>query len=575
MSPRMPADSRHCPTTPIPAVPQLPPPSLPPSRATSPSPPPPFQHDTGQALPFRRSLLATLGVAFVTMLVALDQTVVGTALPTIVADLQGFRLYAWIATAYLLASVVTVPIFGRLGDDFGRKPFVLASIVIFLGASAFCGLSSSMPMLVAARALQGIGGGMLVGTAFACIPDLFPEAHVRLRWQGILSAAFGVANAIGPTLGGVLTQGYGWRAVFFVNLPIGLLSLYFVWRYLPWIRHRNKGDAIRLDWGGAGLLAVTLGTMQLAIEQIPKDGLTLSSSGLLLLMVLAALALWRWEMRSANPILPLAMFANPNLSSLFVLAVIAGFSMFSLLFYVPLLFQGGFGMSPGTAGLAVTPLVLCVTVGSIVNARLVTRLRSPKVMMYIGFGLVTICCIGVMLAHEGMPAAALALWMGAGGLGFGSILPLLTIFGQEQAGRKQLGTVTAMLQSLRMIGGMMGTALTGALVTHFYVSRVRVGLEHVGAMPWFARVSNPQILVDVQDQTRLLVELGQHGHNGAAVLDLARAALVNAIHVGIGLAALIALWGIWQTRKVPAVQIRPRSQPDGSGVPSGSGRVVD
>ena len=539
---------------------------------------PPLTPPAGSSLPFRQSLLATLGVAFVTMLVALDQTVVGTALPTIVADLQGFRLYAWIATAYLLASVVTVPIFGRLGDDFGRKPFVLASIVIFLGASALCGFSRSMPMLVAARALQGVGGGMLVGTAFACIPDLFPEAHVRLRWQGILSAAFGVANAIGPTLGGVLTQTYGWRAVFFVNLPIGLLSLYFVWRYLPWIRHREAGDTVRLDWGGAGLLAVTLGTMQLAIEQLPKDGLTLSSSVLVLVMVLAAVALWRWELHRVNPILPVAMFANAKLSSLFVLAVIAGFSLFSLLFYVPLLFQGGFGMSPGTAGLAITPLVVCVTVGSIVNARLVTRLRSPKVMLYIGFGLVTICCIGVMLAHKGMPGAALALWMAAGGLGFGSVLPLLTIFGQEQAGRKQLGTVTAMLQSLRMIGGMMGTALTGALVTHLYVSRVHAGLENAGAMPWLARMSNPQILVDVQDQTRLLVELGQHGHNGAAVLDLARVGLVDAIHVGMGLAALMALWGIWQTRNVPAVQIRRRAQSEGPGapgVPSGPGKVVD
>src|SRR5579875_1617316 len=146
-------------------------------------------HSSGQVLPFRESLMAMLGISFVTMLVALDQTVVGTALPTIVAELRGFELYAWVATSYLLTSVVTVPIFGRLGDFYGRKPFVIASIVVFTLASIMCGMAGSMSFLVWSRALQGIGGGMLVGTAYACIPDLFPDARVRLRWQVMLSAS--------------------------------------------------------------------------------------------------------------------------------------------------------------------------------------------------------------------------------------------------------------------------------------------------------------------------------------------------------------------------------------------------
>lgn len=187
-------------------------------------------------LPFRESLLAMLGIAFVVMLVALDQTVVATALPTVVAELQGFEYYAWVATAYLLTSVITVPIFGRLGDYYGRKPFVLASIVVFLAASVLCGMANNMLFLVGARALQGIGGGMLVGTAFACIPDLFPDSHVRLRWQVMMSTAFGLANALGPSLGGVLTEWFGWRAVFYINVPVGVLGLLFAWRYLPHLR---------------------------------------------------------------------------------------------------------------------------------------------------------------------------------------------------------------------------------------------------------------------------------------------------------------------------------------------------
>ena len=207
-------------------------------------------HSSDQVLPFRESLMAMLGVAFVIMLVALDSTIVGTALPTIVAELKGFDLYAWVATSYLLTSVITVPIFGRLGDYYGRKPFVIVSIILFTVASMLCGMADSMLWLVIGRGAQGIGGGMLVGTAFACIPDLFPGAHVRLRWQVLMSTAFGIATAVGPSLGGFLTQYWGWRWVFFVNLPVGLLSLVFVWKYLPHLRHTSPDAQIRLDWPG-------------------------------------------------------------------------------------------------------------------------------------------------------------------------------------------------------------------------------------------------------------------------------------------------------------------------------------
>src|ERR1700758_467124 len=158
-----------------------------------------------QLLPFRESLMAMLGVAFVAMLVALDQTIVGTALPRIVADLRGFDLYAWVATSYMLASVITIPIFGRLGDLFGRKPFLIAAVVLFTVASVLCGIARNMMFLVIARGLQGIGGGILIGTMFATVADLFPDARLRLRWLVFVSSAFGVSNIVGPTLGGVLT----------------------------------------------------------------------------------------------------------------------------------------------------------------------------------------------------------------------------------------------------------------------------------------------------------------------------------------------------------------------------------
>ncbi|WP_429318902.1 MDR family MFS transporter [Paraburkholderia sp. GAS448] len=518
-------------------------------------------HSSGQVLPFRESLMAMLGVSFVTMLVALDQTVVGTALPTIVSELKGFELYAWVATSYLLTSVITVPIFGRLGDYYGRKPFVIASIVVFTAASVLCGMANNMLFLVLARGLQGVGGGMLVGTAFACIPDLFPDSVVRLRWQVLMSSAFGIANAIGPSLGGFLTQYYGWRSVFYVNLPVGLLSLYFVWRFLPHLRHVEHEGKMKLDWPGALLIAVSLGCLQLFVERLPKHGVSAAALGLLGVSVASAWALWNWEKRFPQPILPVDMFRNKSLAALFTLAVLGGFTMFSLLFYAPLLFQGGFGMSPKEAGLVITPLVVFITIGSIANGRLVSRLRNPNLMLYIGFSLLAVACLGVVIATRSMPRGLLMTFMILGGLGLGFVMPNLTIFAQQTAGREHLGIATALLQSLRMIGGMIGTALTGTLISHMYASGVRSALERASATQWFVDLSDPQILINRDAQSTLVSQLSHTGHDGALLLEAAREALVASIHMGLALAAVVAVVSVWQSRRVPPIKLQRRIEP--------------
>lgn len=502
-----------------------------------------------------------LGISFVTMLVALDQTVVGTALPTIVSELKGFELYAWVATSYLLTSVITVPVFGRLGDYYGRKPFVIASIVVFTAASVLCGAANNMLFLVLARGLQGIGGGMLVGTAFACIPDLFPDSVVRLRWQVLMSSAFGIANAVGPSLGGFLTQYYGWRSVFYVNLPVGLLSLFFVWRFLPHLRQIAHTGKMRLDWPGALLIAVSLGSLQLFVEMLPKHGVTLGAASLLAVSVACGYALWQWEKRCPTAILPTDMFRNQSLSALFTLAVLGGFTMFSLLFYAPLLFQGGFGMSPKDAGLVITPLVVFITVGSIVNGRIVSRVRNPNLMLYIGFTLVAVACLGIVVATRAMPQGLLMSFMMLGGLGLGFVMPNLTIFAQQTAGREHLGIATALLQSLRMIGGMLGTALTGTLITHMYASGVHSALDNDHASQWFSDLGDPQILINRDAQASLLDQLAHAGHNGGMLLESAREALVAAIHLGLAMAAVIAVVSVWQSRRVPPVKIRRKLEP--------------
>ena len=499
-------------------------------------------HSSGQVLPFRASLMATLGVCFVIMLVALDQTIVGTALPTIVAELKGFDLYAWVATSYLLTSVITVPIFGRLGDYFGRKPFLIASIIVFVTASMLCGMAQSMLFLVLARGLQGIGGGMLLGTAFASIADLFPDPHVRLRWQIILSASYGIATSVGPSLGGFLTQSLGWRWVFYVNLPVGVLSLFFAWRYLPHIRHIKHDGKMRIDWLGALLITVALGSLQLLVELLPKRGLTMGMAALLVISVGAFYALWKWEQRAAQPILPFELFRDPAMSSLFVLSVLAGFAMFSVLMYSPLLFQGGFGMSPRDAGLLIIPLVACITIASIINGRIVTRIPNPNLMMYVGFALIALSCLGVVLSQRSTPTSFVLAAMLAGGLGLGLVLPNLTVFAQQSAHREHLGIATALLQSLRMIGGMLGTAITGTLVSQIYGKGVTQALESDHAAQWLVEFKDPEILVNHDIQSTLLAQMLQAGHNGSALLDAARGSLVTAIHIGMRWPS----WRHWQ-----------------------------
>lgn len=510
-------------------------------------------HSHTQVLPFKESLLAMIGICFVVVLVAFDQTVVGTALPTVVAELKGFELYAWVATSYLLTSVVTVPIFGRLGDFYGRKPFVIASIVVFTLASVMCGMAGSMSFLVWSRALQGVGGGMLVGTAYACIPDLFPDARVRLRWQVMLSASFGIANAIGPTLGGWMTQAFGWRSVFYVNIPFGVLGLWFAWRFLPHLRQNAHTGRIRLDWQGALLITVALGALQLFVEWLPRHGLSLPMLGWLVLSAAAFVGLWWWEQRAEQPLLPFDMVRNPALAALFVLALLSGFSMFAVLFYAPLLFQGGFGMSPQEAGLVITPLVVCITLGSIINGRIVTRIPKPNAMLYAGFALLTAALAGMSLSSRDMPHAVLTLLMLLAGLGLGFVLPNLTVFAQQTAGRAHLGIATALLQSLRMVGGMVGTALVGTLVTERYAAGVRDALSADNATQWLRQLADPEILIDHDAQAALLAQLHAAGHDGAALLQAARHVLVGAIHIGLVVATVVALVGLWRVRRVPPV----------------------
>lgn len=490
---------------------------------------------------FRGKLLSMLGLCFVLIMVALDQTVIGTALPTIASDLNGFDLYAWVATAYLLTSVIALPIFGKLGDEHGRKPFVVVAIILFTLASMLCGASFSMLQLVVSRALQGIAGGMLITTSFASVPDLFPEPRERLRWQVLFSTAFGIANAVGPSLGGYLTRYWGWRYVFFVNLPVGLLSLYFTWRHLPKIRHKENPPS-PLDWQGAVLVAAFLSSLQLLVEWLPAHKPFFELALLGAIGIISLFMLIRWESRCDNPILPLSMFSHRSLAPLFALSLLMGFCMFAVMYYSPLLFQGGFGLAADEAGLLVTPLAVSITIGSIINGRIVTRMEKPNKMLYIGISLFLASALFLIQVKASTPHGIVASIMTTGGLGLGLMMPNITLFVQACASRMELGVATALLQSTRMIGGMLGTAIVGVLVSNRYSGNVDKSL------------ADPQILVnrDLEAKFELL------HRNASLLVAKARLTLVDAVHHSLWLVVLLLALSLLGAMFVPPISLHRR-----------------
>lgn len=506
---------------------------------------------------------AMSGICLVTMLVAFDQTVVGTALPRIVAELKGFALYSWVATAYLLTSSIFVPIMGRLGDLFGRKRFVLASIVVFTGASALCGLSQSMTELVLARALQGIGGGMLVGTAFAASADIFPDQLRRIKWQAMLSSAFGVANAIGPSLGGWLTEHWGWRSVFYVNLPLGVAAVFVVWRYLPRVTGHGQING-SIDWVGALFLGASIGGLLMAVEEGTRGSLAALAQPSFWLPLFGAVGIFllflRSQRRALQPILPLRLFRSHAVRVLAIIASVSGWAMFTLIFYAPLLLQAGFGLSPNAAGIVVSPLVLCVSVGSIINGRLYGRLRRPHRLLAIGVLIFMLGCLAVMSVGAGLSSGWIAGAFAVGGLGLGFQLPNLTIQMQAVVEPRDVGVASALVQTLRMLGSMVGAAIAGAIVTATYSRGIATRLDALGqtAAGLGTYFRDPQILVSATDQAAArasAVALAMPQQFDLLIVA-ARGALISGVHWALTISVCLCAVALLLARKLPPILAR-------------------
>ncbi|WAI84348.1 MULTISPECIES: MFS transporter [Achromobacter] len=423
--------------------------------------------------------MAMAGVSATVVLAALDSTIISTTLPRVAEALNGMALYAWVGTGYLLATAASILIFGRLGDMFGRKPLMLVSVLIIALGSIACGLAQSMTQLIVFRTLQGVGGGMMIATAFAAPADLFPDAKQRVRWMALVSAAFAMASGIGPVLGGAATQALGWRAAFFIS-PIAAAGAFFLLaRYFPRIRPIHDGSR-KIDWVGAILLVLAVGAPLAALELAFAQGEhahPLLGAMLAVVGVAAIAILIPTERRVKSPIFPLRVLAGQESRLLNLAAMMVGAVMFVLIFYSPLLLQQVLGYSPSEAGLLLTPLVAAISVGSIINGRMFPKQTEPQRLMVFGGLLLAAGTLMVLLISPGTSAWWILAAFFVNGCALGFLLPNLTLFMQMLSERRDVGVASALVQTTRAIGSALGTALVGIMISHGTVlNGVRAGL---------------------------------------------------------------------------------------------------
>jgi len=417
----------------------------------------------------RRTLIVFFGLMLGMLLAALDQTIVSTALPRIVRDLGGFQHYSWVFSAYMLGATVTVPLYGKLSDIYGRRPFFLIGIALFSTGSIISGLATSMEMLIAGRAIQGLGAGGLIPLAIAAIGDIIPPRR-RGKWQGYLGAVFAAASVLGPATGGWLTDNASWRWCFFVNLPLAGLALAVVW--FGFVRRPRReehsidyvGAALLTGGAAAGLLGAVWGGTEYPWGSPVVIGLFATAAVLLGSFVFQ-------ERRAKEPILPLDLFRERTFSAAVVAVFALGAAMFVTIIYVPLFAQGVLGESASSSGAVLTPLMLGIITTSIVAGQLVSRTGHYRPVLIAGPPLLAVGFF--LLAGLGVHSSQLDVTRDVVivGLGIGLMMQTLTVAVQNSVSRGALGVATASTQFFRTVGAMTGVTVMGAIVTSRLVGK--------------------------------------------------------------------------------------------------------
>lgn len=516
-----------------------------------------------------RLVLLLIGIELGQLLTALDQTIVGTAAPRILADLNGFSNYAWIATAYLLTATVTMPIYGKLSDMYGRRYFFLGGMVVFLAGSALAGTSQSMEQLIVFRALQGLGGGAIMPIVSSIIGDLFPPAE-RGKWQGVTVSVWGIASILGPPVGGWITDTWGWRWIFYINMPIGLLAFAIT---LFTLRQQVAPQRHSIDYLGVLTLAATTTPLLLAFSwagtRYPWASPVII--GLLVAAGMMAIIFVLVEQRAAEPIL------TPNLfrTSIFTVSVIATFvvgaALLGSLYFLPLFVQGVIGQSATNAGVVLTPIMVGVILSSVSGGLLLARTGRYKALALIGFavaacGMFLLSRMGLHTTLDDVIRNVFVL-----GLGVGVSMTLFNTIVQNAFPASRIGQVTGALAFFREIGGTMGLAILGSAMTKRFADQVQrhlpATLRQAILPAQLAKLENPQVLLSAEAVARVHHGFAAFGPAGETLfrqlMATIRLSLADATTQSFVIGTLLIVAGFVATLFLREIPLRKRESTTG------------
>ena len=515
----------------------------------------------------RETLLTMLGVLMVMLLASLDQTIVGTAMPRIITDLNGFDEYTWVTTAYLLTSTVMVPIYGKLSDIFGRKPIFMIGVILFLAGSALSGASQSMTQLILFRGFQGIGAGALMPIAMTVVGDLF-TARERGRWQGITGAVFGLSSILGPTLGGWISDNFTWRWVFYVNLPIGIIAVLVLIFLMPTLHAKDRKATI--DYIGCALIA--LGTVPMLLgftwagttyPWISWQVLGLILGGVAIMGVFLFYEIWL-ERHNGQPIIEPSLFKNNIFSVSSLITVIFGMGLFGSVSFIPLFVQGVLGSSATNSGVILMPLMLTAMAASVVSGQLVSIFGKYKWLTILSMMISVVGCYLLFRLDVHSTNTDIVISMLVLGLGMGVGMSLYTLIVQNALPRK-IAQATSALTFFRQIGATIGLAAMGSLmVSEFpkaFMAALPASVSKVLPASALSQFSDPNKLMSpVQSSGPHLPQTPQMAELSRQILGAMREGLAQGIHQIFVLCLIIMAAGLISVFFLKEIKLNDRKK---------------
>ena len=475
---------------------------------------------------------------------AMDMTIVSTSLPRIVASLGGLGLFPWVFTSFMITSTTAVPIVGKLTDLFGRKPFYMAGVAILLLGSVLSGLSQSMEQLIAFRAVQGLGAGMILGIAFAIVGDVFPPAE-RGKWSGLMAGVFASASVLGPLIGGALTDHVNWRWVFYINLPLGSVALLVLFFGMPALRPLTRP---RLDYIGIVLLAATVVPALLAFSWAGSryDWASPEIIGMFTWSAVALAMFIYAELHTEEPLLPMGLFRNRIFAVSAVVTLMTGVAMFGALSYIPLFVQGVIGASATNSGLVIMPMMIAMAISSAITGQIISRLGRYRVMGVAGLAIMT---AGMFLLAQMDANATIFIArrnMVVMGIGLGMSLPLFMLAVQNAVPHRMMGVATSTMQFLRTVGGTMGVAIMGSLInstlsTELAANTPRQVTENAPPA-LLEQIRNPQFLLSPEQLIAVRSAFEQLGPQGTQLFEASIGAVRASLATAIGDAFWVAVF---------------------------------